>query len=107
MRRPKKPKPTGPIPDADLDRIDKALADVDRHCREIQMAPGDHYTSMASLLAETERCQHLTAVEIDNVILETNRRRQEMRSPWRSFAVGFAIGAVCFVAAVALYKFLG
>jgi hypothetical protein len=107
MPRPKKPKPTGPIPDVDLDRIDKALADIDRHRREIQMAPGDRYASIAGLLAETERCEHLTAVEIGNVILETKRRRQEMRSPWRSFEIGFAFGRVSFAAAIAFFKFLG
>jgi hypothetical protein len=107
MRRPKKPKPTQPLPDADLDRIDTALADIDRHCQEIQRAPSNHDASIANLLAETLRCQRLTAVEIDNVISETKHRRHEMRSPWRSFAIGFAIGTVCFVAAVAFFKLLG
>ena len=102
MRTPEKPKP-----DADLKRIDKALADIDRRCQEIQMAPSEHDAGIANLLAETKRCQRLRALEIDNVIAETAHRRQDMRSPWRSFAVGFTIGTMCFAAAAAFLKFLG
>jgi hypothetical protein len=105
MRTPKKPES-----DADLKRIDQALADIDRHCQEIQqeIQPAQsERDAIANLLAETKRCQRLTALEIDNVVAETAHRRQKMRSPWRSFAVGFTIGTMCFVAAAAFLKFLG
>ena len=98
MTEPKKPKP-----DADLNRIDQALADIERHRQEIQTASS---AGVANLLAETEQCWRLTALEIDNVIAETERRRREMRPAWQSFAVGFTIGAVCFAAAVTFIRFL-
>jgi hypothetical protein len=96
-------------PDADANRIDKAVADIERYCQEVQMPPSEQDAGVANLLAETERCQRLTALEIDNVIAETKRRRKEVRPlvPWQLFAVGFAFGAVCFVAAVTLFRFLG
>ena len=96
-------------PDADANRIDKAIADIERHCQEIQMLPNEQDAGVANLLAETERCHRLTALEIDNVIAETKRRRKETRPlvPWQLFAVGFAFGAVCFVAAMTLFGFLG
>jgi hypothetical protein len=34
-------------------------------------------------------------------------QRREMRPAWRSFALGFAIGTICFAAAIASIKFLG
>jgi hypothetical protein len=57
MTEPKKPKP-----DAGLNRIDQALADIERHRQEIQTASS---AGVANLLAETEQCRRLTALEID------------------------------------------
>jgi len=34
-------------------------------------------------------------------------QRREKRPAWQSFALGFAIGTVCFAAAIASIEFLG
>ena len=157
-------------PDADVNRIDRALADIERYRQEIQTPLSKRDAAIADLLAETKRCQRLTELEIDNVIAETEARRdaaarladatipasvgqktisndsrknsleneanvltrkptraekraqreaelaakqtcrrQEMRllGRWQLFAAGFAFGAVCFVAAVTLFRFPG
>ena len=96
-------------PDADANRIDKAIADIERYCHEIQTPLSEQDAGVANLLAETERCHRLTTLEIDNVIAETKRRRKETRPlvPWQLFAVGFAFGGVSFVAAMTLLRFLG
>ena len=95
--------------EADANRIDRALADIERYRQEIQMPQSKPDAAIADLLAETKRCHRLTTLEIDNVIAETKRRRKETRSlvPWQLFAVGFAFGGVCFVAAMTLLRFLG
>jgi hypothetical protein len=131
-------------PDADANRIDRALAGIEQCRQEIQMPLGKHDSGIAGLLAETKRCQVLTELEIDNVIAEiearregatklvdesmsqqqpasvlgvdqntisndvkTRRQEKRPRGPWQLFAAGFAFGAVCFVAAVTLFRFLG
>jgi hypothetical protein len=58
--------------------IDEALADIKRFHQEMQ------------------------SQEIQSQI-----QRREMRPAWQSFALGFAIGTVCFAAAIASIKFLG
>jgi hypothetical protein len=156
--------------DADANRIDRAVADIERYRQEIQMPHSKPDAAIADLLAETKRCQRLTELEIDNVIAETEARREAATKPvgagvpasvdqktvsndlnknasendgnvltrkptraekraqreaelaakqlsrrretyplpqWQLFAVGFIFGAVCFVAAVALFRYLG
>jgi hypothetical protein len=39
--------------------------------------------------------------------VKTGRQEKPSRGPWKLFAAGFAFGAVCFAAAVALFRFLG
>jgi hypothetical protein len=106
------------LDDADTNRIDRVLADIEGYCHEIQMAPAEHDAGITDLLAETKRCQLLTQVEIDNVIAETEARReaatvvdagasQRPRRQWQFFVAGFAFGVVCFVVAVTLSRSLG
>jgi hypothetical protein len=63
-------------PDADANRIDKALADIEQCRQEIQTPLGKHDSGIADLLDETKRCQVLTELEIDNVVAEIEARTE-------------------------------
>ena len=67
--------------EADANRIDRALADIERYRQEIQMPQSKPDAAIADLLAETKRCQRLTELEIDNVIAETEARREAATKP--------------------------